>query len=316
MESHPRISELLLETGAFTDKEPPVILASGVIGIYYINTEKLMQDKGQWKNYKTSSQEMINHACKMAAEHSSFQDVIDILAEQASGLLKLPSPDALIAGGQTRDWIFSGPVARQLGVPHISIYKDGAMEGITPSGSRVAVTTYLENRDALALPIVDLITNGSSIYRMEDGKTKGWIPSVRGDYNPGFGATVHDAMAVVDRLQGGPGSGRELMVNDKIGLHSQVFIDEDFLGDNSKDPARALDYKKDPDAWGENYIRNNGIEAFVCDFDPAGGDRLKKGKAFLAEYGHVLQESGRMAELDKAVQDKYNKHLVEIMSVV
>ncbi len=54
MESHPRISELLVETGAYSDLSDPVILTSGQLGIYYINTEKLVQDDGEWKEFGES----------------------------------------------------------------------------------------------------------------------------------------------------------------------------------------------------------------------------------------------------------------------
>ena len=44
-------AEILKNTGAYSDLEEPVILASGELGIYYINTEKIMPDEGTWKKY-------------------------------------------------------------------------------------------------------------------------------------------------------------------------------------------------------------------------------------------------------------------------
>ena len=124
MESHSTISKLLVKTGAFKDLDEPVILTSGELGIYYINTEKLCPDDGKWKEYGDNSQAMINHAIKIMRDNRDFREVIDILVEQAEVLL--PRKDAkVISGGQRRDWLFSGPVANRLNLDHISLYKDG-----------------------------------------------------------------------------------------------------------------------------------------------------------------------------------------------
>ncbi len=68
MESNKRISELLVETGAYTDLDKPVILTSGELGIYYVNTEKLCQDSGKFKEHGDNSQAMIQHALEMIEE--------------------------------------------------------------------------------------------------------------------------------------------------------------------------------------------------------------------------------------------------------
>ena len=72
MTSHPRLSQLLVETKAFRDLEKPVILASGDLGIYYINTEKLVQDGGEFEKYGESSLAMIMHAIRMTEIHPTF----------------------------------------------------------------------------------------------------------------------------------------------------------------------------------------------------------------------------------------------------
>ena len=129
MISDPRISELLVETGAYRDLDKPVILASGQLGIFYINTEKLCQDGGEFERYGDDSRAMMNHAIRMMGEHPSFEEVIDVLAENASRLLPKVG-HRRISGGQRRDWIFSGPVANKLSLPHLSIYKDGRIEEV------------------------------------------------------------------------------------------------------------------------------------------------------------------------------------------
>ena len=86
--------------------------------IYYVNAEKLCQDGGKFKEYGEDSGAMIQHAVKMMEEHPTFEEVIDILVEK----VKEVKGDT-ISGGQRRDWIFSGPVAAKLDMPHISLYK-------------------------------------------------------------------------------------------------------------------------------------------------------------------------------------------------
>jgi hypothetical protein len=101
----PRISQLLVETKAFKDLDKPVILTSGELGIYYINTEKLAQDNGEFEKYGDDSQAMIAHAIRMTQQHSTFGEVIDILTEDAKRLMAslVRNNEYGISGGQRRD---------------------------------------------------------------------------------------------------------------------------------------------------------------------------------------------------------------------
>lgn len=64
MKSHPRASEILVESGAFSDLNVPVVLASGKLGIYCINAEKTLGDAGKWEELAKmpSSEPLIRHA--------------------------------------------------------------------------------------------------------------------------------------------------------------------------------------------------------------------------------------------------------------
>ncbi|MFC1728585.1 hypothetical protein ACFLZ7_03930 [Nanoarchaeota archaeon] len=298
MKSHERVSELLLETGAYTDLDEPVILTSGELGIYYINTEKLCQDGGQFKQYGDDSQAMIAHAVKMAEEHPTFKEVIDILSEKTESLIP-KKDDALISGGQRRDWIFSGPVAEKLDIPHVSLYKDGKHEVVMPNGE-------LLNGEApsgmTAVHIVDLITAGSSVYSIKDGQEKGWVPMLRNQ-----GIDISNLLAVVTRNQGG----EQMLAEQGVTAHPFVAIDKDFLEARSKDPQRATTYLDSPPAWGENYIREHGIGAFVSAFNPDGG-KLDRAKKFVDRYKLVLDAAGKMKELQDAVQKEYGKPMEEL----
>ncbi len=304
MESDKRISEVLVETGSFTDLEEPVILTSGELGIYYVNTEKLVQDGGKWKEYGEDSETMIKHAVNMTLAHQSFDEVIDILAEKVDSLLFDGASDLdplALSGGQRRDWIFSGPVAHKLGLPHISLYKNGKMEVVAPNGGFVEGYRIKGSR---CVHVVDLITEASSCYRTEGDIEQGWIPMLRQK-----GAIIHDLAAVVTRNQGG----EEKLSSQGVGVTSFVSIDEAFAREFSKNPERAVAYMANPRGWCESYLRDNPIPGTVINtFDPEGG-KIDRAKKFLDRYSSVLTKSGRMDDIHHAVQSKYEMTLSEIM---
>ena len=302
IESNKRISELLIETGAYKDLDKPVILASGELGIYYINTEKLCQDNGKFNDYGDDSQLMIEHAIKMTKEHPIFKEVIDILSEDVRGLLSKANPacNCAVSGGQRRDWIFSGPVARNLGIEHISLYKSGISEMVNPEGKISSTDLDLENY--YIVHISDLLTEGSSAYRKEDGEKKGWVPMIKNAEGK-----IRDLVTVVTRLQGG----EEILKRQKVNVKSFVAIDDDFIKNYSKYPDRAIEYMKNPRAWSENYLKENGALGLLNAFDPNGG-KLDKAKKFLIRYGGFLMEWGKTKELEAAVKNKYNLSLVDI----
>jgi len=312
-----RIGELLVETGAYRDLDKPVILASGQLGIFYINTEKLCQDDGKFKEFGDDSAGMIAHAQQMAVEHPTFQEVIEILKGQANdafgklitsmvhySMRKYGEFQQAISGGQRRDWIFSGPVAQQLDMPHISLYKEGQFEVVYPDGR----VEHPENLGQFyAVHIVDLLTEGSSANNSQNGKSTGWIPMLRDNE-----AGVRDLIAVVDRLQGG----QDNLFKVGVDLTRNVIIDDAFLKQLSSDPDRALAYTATPEApdeWSKTYLREHGALAFVSVFDPAGEPNLVKAKRFMDRYRGTLQEAGKLQEFEQKVQDTYGKPLDQIL---
>jgi len=302
MESHPRISELLVETGAFTDLDEPVILTSGELGIYYVNTEKLLQDGGEWKNYGENSRTMIDHAIRMTKEHPTFGEVIDILAEKAKIIIdsSKKADSYTISGGQRRDWIFSGPVAKKLNLSHISIYKDGKIQ-VLPFNTGRGESPISGN--TLDLHIADLLTEASSCYTQENGEEKGWVPCLRKE-----GIKINDLMTVVTRLQGG----EERLAGIKVTTHPFVATDKDFLRQHSKNPDKALAYNQNPTTWSRDYLQHNGALALIKTFDPEAG-KLDRARKFLDRYGDVLAKANKWEELDREVSKKYRMHLSDIL---
>lgn len=270
MTSDSRIVKHYVPSKVYRDLKKPTILTNGELGIYYLNTENLAMDNGEFEKYGDNSQAMIAHAVRMTEQHPSFKEVIDVLVEDAKRLVKFPSANYAIAGGQRRDWLFSGPVAHQLGMIHISLYKNGVIEGVTSHGDRVSASSFSAQIDPHALVISDLITEGSSAYTSEGGVERGWIPMLRKSL-----VKVDDLIAVTDRLQGG----KERLAKIHVTLYSKVEVDTDFLREVSSQPEEAISYLQNPTQWSQNYLAQNGALDFVPDFDPQ-GKRLDRAKNF------------------------------------
>jgi hypothetical protein len=294
MPSHPRIARLLVDVNGFKNVKP-VILVSGVLGTYYISTEKLAQDGGEFAKYGDDSQAMINHAYRMTQEHPTFDEVINILAAEVEKCFEekgVPRDLRAISGGQRRDWLFSGPIAKKLGYHHISLYKDGHLYMIHRDGTKMdAIPGLYTSHNS------DLLTKGSSTYDPRKKPPTGWVPMM---WNAGL--HVSDFSAVVSRLQGGED------VLAKIGLNARTFvqIDEAFLGEHSKQPEIDIDYvKKGAEQWGNEYLEREGIDAFVDAF--AGPALAKDNRAakFLAVYDKTLKATGLRESLRENVQEKY-----------
>lgn len=296
------VAEALVSVEGYKDLEDPVILTSGELGIYYINTEKLAQDGGRWADFAEDSRGMIRHCVAQADQHDSFREVIRHLAEVASGCFPedVPRHKRFISGGQRRDWLFSGPVAHLLGYPHISLHKDGSAFLL---GADLEQIESIEGEQALegsyVVHIVDLLTKGSSAYNPELNPPTGWIVTLRE-----LGATVNELITVVSRLQGG----EEILRSVEVVVKSFVKINPDFIREHSSQSETALAYMEDPYAWSENYIVSNGIEPFIAAFDPNGG-KLVRAEKFLKVYADVLRRSNLLELLRERVKEQYGTDL-------
>lgn len=310
METLSWMSGFLVNSGGFTDLKIPVILAGGDAGLYYVNAEKMCQDGGEYKEYKDNSEMLIYHSVGMALQNPNFSKVIDFIAKEVEFLLPdgWVKEDIVISGGQTRDWIFSGPVAENLGAPHVSLPKlekpgqEYSVQVVLPDGY---VDDSFELDGKYAVHIVDLITEGSSVYDVVDGEEMGWVPMLREN-----GVYVNDLIAVVDRLQGG----KENLLEQGVKVHSLIPIDEVFLRKYSDSPERAVDYLSDPKEWTRKYLVENGALDFVGVFDPNGG-KLKRARSFIERYGDVLGDAGHLHSLEKEVIKNYGKSISDILEV-
>ena len=175
----------------------PFWYTSGKLGPFYINTQFLYGSEAA----ANSLLKTIEEAC--AGEKLAFYDKVwaDISAQLAfcpiyAQLIDLLTEAAakldvdFVSGGERRDFFFSMPVARKLGLGHLSIFKDLSCVYTDKDGvSMDAAQAGLAGKKSVH--IADLITVASSYIRA-------WIPAVES-----LGAKIAYSLAVVDRDQGG-----------------------------------------------------------------------------------------------------------------
>ena len=175
----------------------PFWYTSGKLGPFYINTQFLYGSEAA----ANSLLKTIEEAC--TGEKLAFYDKVwaDISAQLASCPIYAQLIDLLteaaakldvdfVSGGERRDFFFSMPVARKLGLGHLSIFKDLSCVYTDKDGvSMDAAQAGLAGKKSVH--IADLITVASSYIRA-------WIPAVES-----LGARIAYSLAVVDRDQGG-----------------------------------------------------------------------------------------------------------------
>ncbi len=175
----------------------PFWYTSGKLGPFYINTQFLYGSEAA----ANALLKTIEEACageklafydKVWADISAqlescpiFSQLIDLLTEEARKL-----DVDFVSGGERRDFFFSMPVAKKLGMGHLSIFKD--LSCVYTDENGVSMDPAQANlAGKKSVHIADLITVASSYIRA-------WIPAVEA-----LGAKIAYSLAVVDRDQGG-----------------------------------------------------------------------------------------------------------------
>ncbi|MBQ8619403.1 MAG: orotate phosphoribosyltransferase [Clostridia bacterium] len=175
----------------------PFWYTSGKLGPFYINTQFLYGSEAA----ANALLKTIEEACageklafydKVWADISAqlescpiFSQLIDLLTEEARKL-----DVDFVSGGERRDFFFSMPVAKKLGLGHLSIFKD--LSCVYTDENGVSMDPAQANlAGKKSVHIADLITVASSYIRA-------WIPAVEAQ-----GAKIAYSLAVVDRDQGG-----------------------------------------------------------------------------------------------------------------
>ena len=175
----------------------PFWYTSGKLGPFYINTQFLFGSEAAANELLA----VIEAAC--AGDRLAFYDavwariaqqldacpiyaqLIDLLCDAARAM-----DVDFVSGGERRDFFFSMPVARKLGLGHLSIFKD-LSSVYTDKDGRIMPSEQAGLAGKRSVHIADLITVASSYVRA-------WIPAVEA-----LGAKIAYSLAVVDRDQGG-----------------------------------------------------------------------------------------------------------------
>ncbi len=196
---HNPIVSWLFETDAVRvcPEAQPFWYTSGKLGPFYINTQFLYGSEAAANELLSVIEEAAKgdrlafydkvyaHIEAQLASCPIYAQLIDLLAAAA----REKGAD-FVSGGERRDFFFSMPVARKLGLGHLSIFKDLTSVYTDESGASMdGVSANLSGKRAIH--IADLITVASSYVRA-------WIPAVES-----LGAKIAFSLAVVDRDQGG-----------------------------------------------------------------------------------------------------------------
>ena len=252
----------------------PFWYTSGKLGPFYINTQFLYGSEAA----ANALLKTIEEACagdKMAfydkvwADISAqlescpiFSQLIDLLTEEARKM----NAD-FISGGERRDFFFSMPVAKKLGLGHLSIFKD--LSSVYTDANGVSMEPVEANlAGKKSVHIADLITVASSYIRA-------WIPAVEA-----LGAKIAYSLAVVDRDQGGT----EILANAGCPLTTLITIKPE-LFEQAKALGRVTDAQVEL------------VNSFIADPDKFMHDFLVAHPDFLANEIAKGGKSAQRAEL-------------------
>lgn len=213
-----KIIEWLFQTDAvkISPEDQPFWYTSGTLGPYYINThflygsrskaEALLAEIDVHKSDRLGCPDRIMSLTWENYEQDPiFHGLIDAMVERAKESLPIADIE-YISGGERRDWFFSYPIARLLGKPHITLYKDMAAVVTDMHGTR----RIEDLKGATVLHIADLVTEASSYERA-------WIPAIKQ-----WGGNMRWTLVVIDRKQGG----KELLERMGVDMLAMAAVDE------------------------------------------------------------------------------------------
>lgn len=167
-------------------------------GPYYFNTEniageqpaesaleainKILKDKLPHEEQAIAISETIN---KIVQSDEAYEHAVDSLLQYYAA--NCSYPPTIISGGERRDWFFSIPIARKLGLPHLFIYKSGEHYLADHDGHYVE----LDLNGQKVLHVADIINMASSYLDR-------WIPILKAT-----GAEFTETLVVAVRNQAG-----------------------------------------------------------------------------------------------------------------
>jgi orotate phosphoribosyltransferase len=207
------IIEYLFSTEAIrvSDSQEMFLFTSGLISPYYVSTHFLCGGE----NASTSMLELID-SYKLQPEKIVFEvapKIIELSRKDKvySKVISLMKSHALeyirnnkvsfISGGERRDWFFSIPLAKELGLPHLFLFNDKKILDENGVDFKFQADEMLNS-----IHVADLLTVGSSY-------TTKWIPALNNK-----NIKISLSLNCVDRAQNGVSNLKKEGVGDVISL--------------------------------------------------------------------------------------------------
>lgn len=196
----------LVDNGAFKFTNTFFPYTSGEIGPYFVNSENVMNNGADYSR--------------------AIEDMADLISDVTDNI-------DVVSGGESRDWVFSFPVASYMSIPPLMIYNNLKMRGPNMEGKT-------------AVHVADLNNQGSSIRDK-------WLPAIED-----AGGKLKDVFFYVDRLEDG------VKVIYDLGLNSHAVVPLDgnawgYLQDqgivNSEIYGNLMKRMEDKGAWARNMLR-------------------------------------------------------------
>jgi hypothetical protein len=306
------VPEMLVRSGGYRDLEAPVIVTSGeFLTPFFVNAERLCGDPGidaYLTAHGDSDAQIIDYSCSRERADAGFAEVVGQIAGVVRAILG-SAREPVVSGGQRRDWLFSGPVARRLGLRHLSLFKQSPGQDVELDRVVLRSSDGRELRcgslaGCTVIHVVDMVTAASSCYSRDQltGRDVGWIPMVRAR-----GGQISDLVAVVSRRQGG----EEALGRVGVKVRSLAVVDEQFLASHSRAPAEAVAYYHDPGAWTRRYLQEHGI-GILLGYLVDDAKKLPRLRKFLAAYRSSLESLGLWAELEGAARTRLGRSASEL----
>lgn len=237
--------EAIVRNGGFKTDSEFFIYTTGKIGPYYISSQNITKDSDDYYHAVNAISTLISTTL-----HHDYD---------------------IISGGESRDWIFSYPVASSWErKPHVSLYKDGRIEGANLEGKEV-------------IHVADLNNTGNSI--------KKWTEMIRT-----AGGEIENVVFYVDRMSE---EGKKVLEELGLKASSVVSLDKeawDFLLRmrvlTEERYNSIIQWQSDKEKWARNMLLSEEGIAQMDEYwrNPSKSVREKAKKTLEIGYPSIKEE--------------------------
>ncbi|MEK6928130.1 MAG: hypothetical protein AABX11_06885 [Nanoarchaeota archaeon] len=221
--------DILFRNGCFKPREDFFVYRSGQIGPYFVQSANVMTNG---LDYQTA-----------------IKDMVELVRHEKDS----PDKDFVISGGERRDWIFSIPVAVNLGVGPTMICKNGEILGANMNGKKV-------------VHVADVNNEGSSPRDY-------WVPAIKS-----AGGRIDNIFFYIDRMEDG------VQVMEDLGLRANSLVQLDGNAWDYMYARRYIDEKMygalmermgDRGAWARKMLRSEKGLARLAEINSITPDKVR-----------------------------------------